>query len=135
MSKQRTIIDGDYLILPIDPDAPKTTVSIRNENGLLYDFKAHIEVQRPQLWMYLPVARFRGEEVILSADPDTDLALTFTDKVPAPTAAMAPERPHLHFSAPYGWLNDPNGLVFHDGLYHLFYQHNPVGVCWDNMFW
>lgn len=34
-------------------------------------------------------------------------------------------RPQLHFSPPSGWMNDPNGLFYHDGVFHLFCQHNP----------
>ena len=43
--------------------------------------------------------------------------------------------PHIHFAPRFGWMNDPNGLVFHDGIYELYYQSNPDGIAWDNMTW
>jgi sucrose-6-phosphate hydrolase SacC (GH32 family) len=44
-------------------------------------------------------------------------------------------RPQLHFSPAKNWMNDPNGMVFHDGEYHLFYQYNPFGDRWGHMSW
>jgi fructan beta-fructosidase len=47
---------------------------------------------------------------------------------------LAP-RPHLHFAPTRNWINDPNGLIYYKGLYHLFFQYNPEGDQWGNMSW
>ncbi len=44
-------------------------------------------------------------------------------------------RPLFHFTPKANWINDPNGLIWHDGRYHLYYQHNPLGTDWGHMSW
>ncbi len=49
--------------------------------------------------------------------------------------AADPTRPRFHFHPVAGWMNDPNGTIYHDGHYHLFYQHNPYDDVWNNIHW
>ena len=51
------------------------------------------------------------------------------------TAYKETYRPQFHFTPKTNWTNDPNGLIYYKGEYHLFFQHNPFSIDWGNMTW
>ena len=63
------------------------------------------------------------------------LAIALPGAAPRQDAALEALRPRFHFTPARNFMNDPNGLVFYKGEYHLFYQHNPFGQAWGHMSW
>jgi len=71
-------------------------------------------------------------------DPQPEQPVTPSDPSDTPTPAASYNelyRPQIHFTPSKNWMNDPNGMVYVDGTWHLFYQYNPQGNDWGNMSW
>src|SRR5262249_30266769 len=77
----------------------------------------------------------RGRHVFLPAASLLLCGLCMKRFASADSLYNEPWRPQYHFTPPRNFMNDPNGLVFYKGKYHLFYQHNPQGEKWGHMSW
>ena len=74
-----------------------------------------------------------GAAVALTAASFTVAASTAQATDPDP--ATQQYRPYVHYTPEANWMNDPNGLVYHNGKYHMYYQYNPNGTRWGDMSW
>lgn len=138
----RTIpLESRYLRFPVKEGAPKRVLAVTIEGGPERRFDIELADGEPDWWAAMDVAEFKGRVATISADrlPEGSGGLAAIDQGDAMRGSEGlyrePLRPQLHFSPRRGWNNDPNGLVFFGGEYHLFFQHNPYGTKWGNMHW
>lgn len=95
----------------------------------------------PDFWAFTDLADHQGRRLTVKARIPARQAeawkkVTLSDTYPGEDRIyQEPLRPQYHFTSRRGWLNDPNGLVWDNGTWHLFYQHNPYHISWDNMHW
>lgn len=133
--------DRRWLLLPVKNGGPKSKLEVRRGAEVLRFFDIELAAGEPDWWAPLDLGAWRGESLTLWADklpPDSkgiENVRSADEPTPQEGLYQEPLRPQLHFSPRRGWNNDPNGLVFFKGEYHLFFQHNPYGVNWGNMHW
>ena len=105
------------------------------------EFEIELADGEPSFWAFSDMAAFKGKKLTIEAGKSSagqkalDAVVQSDDLKNADELYKEKLRPQIHFSSRRGWLNDPNGLVFSHGEYHLFYQHNPYGWDWGNMHW
>ena len=132
-------IEKDYLLLPVEDTASAAymKVLIGGEEQM---HAVSIQLARANVdyWVPLCVKQYKGMELSLFFNQlgRDDVGYKQIKQADEFVADQSDKfRPVYHFSPPYGWINDPNGMVYHDGLYHLYYQYNPYGNRWGNMHW
>ena len=135
-------IEKRYLNLTVKHGAEKRRIRLSIDGSIVDEFDIEAADQAPDLHAFIDLGSFIGQEAFLEVVDEVGEAPGFLAGIHQADAIAGAEnlyqeplRPQFHFSSRRGWLNDPNGLVFHNGEYHLFYQHNPYGCRWGNMHW
>ena len=136
-------IEKKYINVPIDNEAPAVHVTIKNPENqdILRYFDVNFSGSRKDLTVFYDMEEFIGQDIEIEMIDD-ELAEKFLAQLKQSNKPMGLEevyqekhRSQFHFSSKRGWLNDPNGLVYYAGKYHMFYQHNPFGRDWGNIHW
>ena len=125
-----------YLLLPIQEEKDEAQVLL--DTGSKDDTWMDVRLAQNGSDYYVPFALGKGKTAtvkILGLKKDA-LALNLLKLSDTfDTTNTDYYRPSYHFTPLYGWMNDPNGMVYKNGEYHLYFQYNPYGSKWGNMHW
>ncbi|WP_418536334.1 DUF4980 domain-containing protein [Phocaeicola plebeius] len=132
-------VTEDYLLLPIQDDAPEGKICVVKDNeqkGTLMN----VRLARERVDSYVPFAlsAYKGQHISIEIQGVPETALCWKELKLSGSFDMVNKesfRPVYHHTPAYGWMNDPNGMFYKDGVYHLYFQYNPYGAVWGNMHW
>lgn len=136
-----------YLLLPVQESNDDTRINILVDGKVAETIYVRLAATRTDYTVPFDLSPYEGKNVVLDIvtpqgrssvrEAKGDACwqgMTLTD-TPDLTDRETKYRPLFHHTPIYGWMNDPNGMFYKDGLWHLYYQYNPYGSKWQNMTW
>lgn len=122
------------LLLPVQETAGEVVVEVIENNAIKQSLNVRLALDYVDYYMPLQVSK---DIVVTVGKIRTNAAYWNSLKCVEEFEIPAPDkyRNHYHHAPLYGWMNDPNGMFYKDGEYHLYYQYNPYGAMWGNMHW
>ncbi len=144
---RKYVLDKKYIYFPVQPGYDERLIEafgeINGKRQKLMEFWIPMNFQKQEVYKenffsVMPVDTIKRDgglpdSISLEGDgPESFFdAIFLSDDKPECDA----KRPAIHFTPSTGWCNDPNGLVYQDGIYHLYFQYNPFDIKWNNMSW
>jgi levanase/fructan beta-fructosidase len=138
-----------YLLLPVQEKEENAHIAVLDgQNEMVKRLNVRLAVDKVDYWVPLEMKNEKGEmknvllDITFHGDKRTTGALKdfvcwremkYSDTFD--TTNREHYRPLYHHTPLYGWMNDPNGMFYKDGVWHLYYQYNPYGSQWENMTW
>ena len=143
---QRVEVKGKYLLLPVQEREENANISVLVAGRQVQSLNVKLAVDKVDYYVPLNIERFGAKDLLLDITFYGDRRFTGAMKDflcwkeikqgnEFDTTNREKFRPSFHHTPAYGWMNDPNGMFYKDGVYHLYYQWNPYGSQWENMTW
>ncbi len=129
-----------YLVLPVKNGAQKRNLELWVDGINTRYWDMELAEDNPDWYAYMRIDEWKGKHIELRVDRVAASSKVFdpvvqSDEDTNPDEYREKLRAQFHFSPKRGWTNDPNGMVYFNDEYHLFFQHNPYGRGWGNMTW
>ena len=143
---QRVEVKSKYLLLPVQEREDNANIRVLADGKEVQSLNVRLAVDKVDYYVPLDINRFGKKELLLDITFYGDRRFTGAMKDflcwkdmkqgdTFDTTNREKFRPVYHHTPAYGWMNDPNGMFYKDGVYHLYYQYNPYGSMWENMTW
>ena len=138
--------DARWLLMPVQESNDDATVNVIVDGKLDRTIYVRLAKSKVDYTVPLDLGRYKGHDVVLNIVTSQNRSTVREAKEDAcwnsfatsdtfDTANRERFRPAYHHTPLYGWMNDPNGMFYKDGVWHLYYQWNPFGSKWQNMTW
>ena len=143
---QRVEVKNKYLLLPVQEREENANVKVLVGGRQMKSFNVKLAVDQVDYYVPLDIRSFGSGDLLLDITFHGDRRFTGAMKDficwremkqsdAFDTQNREKFRPAYHHTPAYGWMNDPNGMFYKDGVFHLYYQYNPYGSQWENMTW
>lgn len=145
---QRISGQKNYLMLPVEEAEEGVHVKIIYNNKIVKEFNVRLAVNKVDYYVPVDISVINGKDALIDVDfgdgrnrRHSDIKnyvcwtkIDYADKIDTANRETR-WRPIYHHTPTYGWMNDPNGMFYKDGVWNLYFQYNPYGSTWENMTW
>lgn len=134
-----------YVLLPVEEEEGYAHIRVIKDNQVVKEFNCKLAINKTDYSVPLDISEYGGDvllDIQFSGDKRSiGLINNFVcwKDIKATNMFDSKNREKFrsiyHHTPVYGWMNDPNGMFYKDGVWHLYYQYNPYGSQWENMTW
>ena len=134
-----------YVLLPVEEEEGYAHIRVIKDNQVVKEINCKLAINKTDYNVPLDISEYGGDvllDIHFTGDKHSiGLINNFVcwKEIKATNAFDTKNRekfrPIYHHTPAYGWMNDPNGMFYKDGIWHLYYQYNPYGSQWENMTW